>query len=212
MVQTDKGTTFLNSQAQNFFKKYQVKFFITSSARKASIVERFNRTIKGIMFRLFTRNNNRRYINFLNEITHRYNSAYHSSIKMKPIEVNKENEPQFWINLYEIKLKYPQTASQRSWFSAGDLKCISIEPGPFKKNQFEDWREELFVVEHAVGNNPTVYKLQDQSVVDIKGTFYSKEIQKVTEPESYRIEKLIRKKNRSCWKSPVLCKIERICQ
>ena len=75
MVQTDKGITFLNSQAQNFFKKYQVKFFITLSARKASIVERFNRTIKGIMFRLFTRNNNRKYINFLNEITHRYNNA-----------------------------------------------------------------------------------------------------------------------------------------
>ena len=56
MVQTDKRITFLNSQAQNFFKKCQVKFFITLSARKASIVERFNRTIKGIMFRLFTRN------------------------------------------------------------------------------------------------------------------------------------------------------------
>ena len=53
---------------------------------------------------------------------------------MKPIEVNKVNEPQVWINLYEIKLKYPQTASQRSWFSTGDLKCISIELGPFKKN------------------------------------------------------------------------------
>ena len=113
---------------------------------------------------------------------------------MKPIEVNKVNEPQVWINLYEIKLKYPQTASQRSWFFAGDLKCISIELGPFKKNQFGDWSEELFVVKHAVGNNPTVYKLQDQSIVDIKGMFYSKEIQKVTEPESYRIEKLIRKK------------------
>ena len=54
--------------------------------------------------------------------------------------------------------------------------------------------EELFVVKHAVGNNPTVYKLQDQAGEDIKGTFYSKEIQKVTEPESYRIVKVIRKK------------------
>ena len=41
----------------------------------------------------------------------------------------------------------------------------------------------------AVGNNPTVYKLQDQAGEDIKGTFYSKEIQKVAEPESYRIKK-----------------------
>ena len=146
------------------------------------------------MFRLFTRNNNRRYINFLNEITHRYNNSYQRSVKMKPIEVTKENEPQVWINLYENKLKYPQTASQRSRFSAGYLVRISIERAPFKKGYLEGWSEELFVVKHAVGNNPTVYKLQDQSGEDIKKTFYSKEIQKFAEPESYRIEKVIRKK------------------
>ena len=127
MVQTDKGTEFLNSHVQNFFKKYQIRFFTTFSERKTSIAERFNRTIKGIMFRLFTRNNNRKYIDFLNEIAHRYNNSYHRSIKMKPIEVSKENEPQVWINLYENKLKNPQTASQRSRFSAGDLVHISIE-------------------------------------------------------------------------------------
>ena len=54
--------------------------------------------------------------------------------------------------------------------------------------------EELFLVKHAVGNNPTVYKMQDQAGEDTKETFYSKEIQKVTEPESYCIKKVIRKK------------------
>ena len=174
MVQTDKGTEFLNFHVQNFLKKYQIRFFTIFSERKASIVERFNRTIKGIMFRLFTRNNNRRYIDFLNEIAHRYNSSYHRSIKMKPIEVSKENEAQVWINLYENKLKNPQTVSQRSRFSAGDLVRISIERGPFKKFYLEGWSEELFVVKHAVCNNPTVYKLQDQAGEDIKETFHSK--------------------------------------
>ena len=89
------------------------------------------------MFRLFTRNNNRRYIDFLNEIAHRYNNSYHRSIRMNPIEVSKENEPQVWINLYENKLKYPQTESQRSRFSAGDLVRISTERGAFKKGYLE---------------------------------------------------------------------------
>ena len=146
------------------------------------------------MFRLFTRNNNRRYIDFPNEIAHRYNNSYHRSIKMKPIEVSKENEPQVWINLYENKLKNPQMASQRNRFSAGDLVRIRIERGPFKKGYLEGWSEELFVVKHVAGNNPTVYKLQDQTGEDIKVTFYSKELQKVTEPGSYRIEKVFRKK------------------
>ena len=145
IVQTDQGTEFFKSHVQNFFKKYQIRFFTTFSERKTSIVVRFNRTIKGIMFRLFTRNNNRRYIHFLNEISHRYNNSYHRSIKMKPIEVSKENEPQVWIILYENKLKNPQTASQRSRFSAGDLVRISIERGPFKKGYLECWSEKLFL-------------------------------------------------------------------
>ena len=205
MVQTDKGTEFLNSHVQNFFKKYQIRFFTTFSERKASIVERFSRTNKGIMFRLFTGNNNRRYIDVLNEIAHRYNNSYHRSIKMKPIEVSKENEHQVWINLYKNKLKNLQTASQGGRFSAGDLVRISIERGSFKKGYLEGWSEELFVVKHVVGSNPTVYKLQDQAGEDINRTFYSKEIQKVTEPGSYRMEKVIQKKKSLCWKSPLLC-------
>ena len=91
MVQTDKGTEFLNLHVQNFLKKYQIRFFTTFSERKASIVERYNRTIRGMMFRLFTRNNNKGHINFLSEIAHRYRNSYYRGIKMKPIEVNKEN-------------------------------------------------------------------------------------------------------------------------
>ena len=54
--------------------------------------------------------------------------------------------------------------------------------------------EELLVVKHAVGNNLTIYKLQDQAGEDKKETFYSNELQKVTEPESYPIGKVISKK------------------
>ena len=51
-VQADKGTEFLNSHVQNFLKNYHIRFFTKFSERKASIIERFELTIKGIMFRL----------------------------------------------------------------------------------------------------------------------------------------------------------------
>ena len=66
MIQTDKGTEFMNLPLQNFLKKHYIKFFTTFSERKAGIVERFNRTIKGIMFRL--------------DIVNRYNSSYHRRV------------------------------------------------------------------------------------------------------------------------------------
>ena len=52
---------------------------------------------------------------------------------MKPIEVSKKDETRVWINLYENKFKNPQTASQQSRFSTGDLVRISIDRGTFKK-------------------------------------------------------------------------------
>ena len=74
------------------------------------------------------------------------------------------------------------------------IRTRSIERGPFKKGYLEGWSEKLFVVKHDVGNNPTVYKLKGQSGEDIKGTFHSKEIQKVSELGSYCIKKVIWKK------------------
>ena len=62
--------------------------------------------------------------------------------------------------MYENKLKNPQTASQRSRFLM-EIWCVSaLNEAHLKKNYLEGWSEELFVVKHAVGNNPTVYKLQ----------------------------------------------------
>ena len=132
MVQTDKETVFLNSHVQNFLKKYQIRCFTRFSEQKASIVERFKGTNKRMIFRIFTRNNNRRYTHFLKEIAHQYNNSCYKSIKMKLIKISNKNEPQIWINSYENKFKNPQTALQQSWFSAGDLMHICIEPGPFK--------------------------------------------------------------------------------
>ena len=49
----------------------------------------------------------------------------------------------------------------------------------------------------------------DQAGEDIKGLLYSKELQKVTKPESYRIEKVIRKKRDLLESGNLLYKVER---
>ena len=48
-LQTDKGTEFLNRRVQNMLKERNIDFFTTNSEMKASIVERFNRTLKSRM-------------------------------------------------------------------------------------------------------------------------------------------------------------------
>ena len=195
LLQTDKGGEFLNRQVKEMLEKRNIKLFTTSSERKASIVERFNRTLKNLMYRYFTKSNSRRYVDILDDLVNKYNNTVHSAIKMKPSEVTEQNEPEVWINLYEGKIfQKNQWKRRKSKYNTGDLVRISIERGPFRKGYLEGWSEELFVVKSTVPGNTTVYKLEDQNGEDLKGVFYSEELQKVSEPSSYRVEKVIRKK------------------
>ena len=52
---TDKGTEYTNRVFQKFLKEHDVHFFtIYNEETKASIVERFNRTLKTKMWKYFT--------------------------------------------------------------------------------------------------------------------------------------------------------------
>ena len=56
-LQTDKGSEFLNRSLQRLLKQYGVHHFATHNEEtKASVVERFNRTLKTRMWSYFTKN------------------------------------------------------------------------------------------------------------------------------------------------------------
>ena len=57
MFHTDKGTEFTNKQFQKLLKEHNIRFFTTHNETKASIVDRFSRTLKGKMWKYFTANN-----------------------------------------------------------------------------------------------------------------------------------------------------------
>jgi len=85
MVQSDKGTEFLNSTFKSMLKRHDIKFYTSENEDiKAAVVERFNRTLKTEMYRYFTARNTRRYIDVLPDLLHSYNHTYHRSIGMPP--------------------------------------------------------------------------------------------------------------------------------
>ena len=201
LIQTDKGTEFLNSHVRTLLKSRNIKLFTTFSERKASVVERLNRTLKSRMWRYFTKFQTRKYIDILQQFVTSYNKTYHRSIKHRPIDVNKDNEVEVWINLYEKKLSSKNLSNQKkkkkkkkALLNIGDSVRISIERGVFRKGYLRGWSEEIFVITHILPGFPTVYKIKDQSDEEIKGVFYEQELQKVPAPTEYRIEKILRKK------------------
>ena len=87
-VHSDRGRIFVNKNFQNFLKKNGIRFYTTNSEVKASIVERFNRTLKGRMWKYFTMRSTLKYIAVLQKLVKGYNQSYHCSIRIKPADVD----------------------------------------------------------------------------------------------------------------------------
>ncbi|KAI3373856.1 hypothetical protein L3Q82_022428, partial [Scortum barcoo] len=83
-------------QQEALMKKHGIVHFSMASDHKASVIERFNCTLKTRMWRYFTANNTRRYLDVLQDLVRSYNHTYHKSIKMTPMQVTSrvEDKPQ----------------------------------------------------------------------------------------------------------------------
>ena len=93
MLQTDKGTEFLNTAFQRMLVVNDIHWYSTENEDiKASVIERFNRTLKTKMSRYFTYINLPRNIDVLPRLIASYHASYHRSIGMSPNEVNANNE------------------------------------------------------------------------------------------------------------------------
>ncbi|GFX42333.1 uncharacterized transposon-derived protein F54H12.3 [Trichonephila clavipes] len=100
----------------------KVGFFTTNNKAKASIVERFNRTLKTKMWKYFTEMNTKCYIDVLGKLVYSYNHTWHRSIRMEPSSVSEGNQTQVWLTLYGQSLK-----ESKSIFKVGDTVRISRE-------------------------------------------------------------------------------------
>jgi len=182
----DKGREFYNSHVQKL-----VTLYSTENEEKSSIVERWNRTMKENMFKYFTANSTRKYIDILDELVDQYNSTIHSSTGMSPKEASKKkNETKVWRKLYG---DYTPTKRKSPKFKVGDKVRITRKKGIFEKGYTTRWTEEVFTVSEVRYTDPITYKIVDDNNEEIKGTFYEQELQKTTQ-EMFRIEKILKRK------------------
>ena len=100
-LQTDKGTEFWKRSLQKLLKEHSVYHFAKHNEEtKASIVARFNRTLKTRMWRYFTKTQSVRYVDVLQAFMRSFNDTYHRSIGMATSEVTSTNQETVWQRLY----------------------------------------------------------------------------------------------------------------
>ena len=171
---TDRGREFYNEQVQDLLNENNIKLYSTNNSEiKSSVIERFNRTFKNMMYKKFTENNNTIFYNILDELVNNYNNKYHSTIKMTPIEGSKKVNENKIKNIYNFeKTKKPGK------FKIGDRVRISLEKNIFEKSYETNWTEEIFEIYDIKYSNVPYYYLKDLNNEKLDGTFYEQELQK----------------------------------
>lgn len=191
-LQTDKGKEFYNVSVSRVLDRFKVKHFSTENETiKASIVERFNQTLRRVLHRAFTKIGRNRYVDILTDVVSAYNDRYNASIGMAPNEMTPENQEDAWLLLNDNSLHF---TSGSPAFSVGDAVRITKYRGVFQRGYTPNWSKEIFFVTKIEPTAPITYRLKDYAGEIIAGTFYSQELQKVKEPELYDVEKIIQRK------------------
>src|SRR6218665_892288 len=171
----DKGKEFYNKDVQKL-----VELYSTEKEETSCIIERWNRPMREKMFKYFTANSTRRYIDAFESTVARYNDTRHSSIKCLLNDASmKRNKTIVWRNLNSINTLNPEPIKPK--FSVGDKVRITKKKATFEKGYTPRWNEEVFTVTQVQYTDPPTYKISDYNGEEIQGTFYEQELRKTTQ-------------------------------
>ena len=191
-IWVDEGKEFYNKDMSGWLKENDITRYSTHGEHKSAVVERFNRTLKEIMWKRFTAENTRNWINMIDKLLYDYNNKrIHSTIGMTPAKASlKENE----INVIENTLSKTRNIPKiKPKLKVGDKVRISKIKALFEKGYLPNWSEESYIIDKVLKTVPVTYKIKDSMGRIIEGSFYNEELQK-SDQEVYRVEKVIRKK------------------
>ena len=178
-LQTDKGKEFYNQHVKSLLSDKKVRHFSTESDVKASIVERFNRTLRERIIRYMTHNGHFRYLDALPDFLLGYNDRVHSGIApYAPNQVNKQNEKTVHNLQYGDYLKRER---RRHRYKIGDRVRISSFRKVFKKSYYDtNFTKEIFEIVDTLPTHPPTYRIKDLKNGElIEGSFYEEDLQRV---------------------------------
>ena len=167
-IWVDQGSEFYNSFSKKWLKDNDITMYSTYNEGKSVVAERFIRTLKNKLYKHMKAVSKNVYYDVLDDIVKKYNSTWHSAIKMKPKDV-KNNDITAYVE--EFNKKNPK-------FNIDDRVRISKYKNIFAKGYTPNWSKEVFIVNKIKNTAPWTYEINDLNNEKIIGSFYEKELQK----------------------------------
>lgn len=191
LMRVDKGGEFNNHKFDSLMSKYNIRKYTTSNQPKSNYCERIIKILKEHVYKYISYKQNYRYIDVLQKLVNGYNASIHSSIQMAPRDVNQNNQNEvFWISYWPKKSFKPRKFK----FKIGETVRVSFLRRQFMRAWSETFSGEIFLISSRHKRNGIpIYKLTDfYGKEEIGGTFYEEEIQSVTPPNKWRVEKILK--------------------
>ena len=203
-IRSDGGRELNNSTIRDkVFEPKDINYYTTNNETQAAYAERVIQTLKSKIWRYMREKNAFTYFNVLQDFIVSYNNTKHSALGIPPIQVTKDNERRSRIDQYLLyakrnrKTMKAEGIPQKFALKLGESVRIPHARKKFDRFYDEKWSAEVFTVYRRFRrDNICIYKLEDKEGEKLKGSFYNRELQKVTyNPNGvYKIEKVIRTK------------------
>ena len=169
ILMSDNDSTFINKSFQEILEKNQIihQPNILDDHHALGLIDRFARTLKMILTRLFLQTKSTNWINYLDEIIKNYNNNGHSAIDyIAPNEAFLEKN---FEKIYNINYEKSLFNISISDIDVNDKVRIKIK-GQFRKGTEARYTDEVYTVKKVKGNavtldNDEVYKRSSLLIV-----------------------------------------------
>lgn len=195
IIFSDKGLEFLSHDMKNYFKQKDIRQHIAQSPDvKASVAERFIRTIKERLYKYFTEKATLKWIDVVDDIVLAINKTVSTATGMRPLDVNFENQDKLWEKLYGSTTK----ASRKNKFNASDDIRIAKTKGTFEKSYLPNYTSDVYSVDRVVKGSPNTYHIKNDAGQEVLGKFYNEELSRTQEnnTELWTVEKVLRSRKK----------------
>ena len=164
----DEEKGMYSNKMKDFLKENNVELYHTYSELKASIAERFIRTMREYIARNLCT---------LEKFIEHYNNSEHSTIKMSPADARKDLNQN---KLRELFMeKYMRQEVKDPKYKVGDRVRLYSKRYLFEKKSVRNrWTEEIFTVKEVHQTIPPTYTIVDEKGEALLGKCYEYELLK----------------------------------
>lgn len=198
-VFADSGGEFQNVKFMKFCADNAIELYFAKSFGHASMIERFNLTLKRKQYAYMTDNETYTFLPKLKQILRSYNTSKHSALpNLSPLEAENGDQETFYaIRLMNEEKKYLKTVPLNPQLDIGDTVRISTAKNVFSRGFKPQFQDEVFKVSSIDRRLPRPRYGVDSydNTETIEGKFDPNELQ-VVDKDVYVIEEILDRRKR----------------